>query len=54
MEMAVSGLGDEAMGPDNGVDRRWTLHGTGHMLGLDGRVIVLRSAYCYHVIANRG
>jgi Xaa-Pro aminopeptidase len=26
---------DEAMDPDNGVYRRWTLHGTGHMLGLD-------------------
>ena len=26
---------DEALEKDNGVYRRWTLHGTGHMLGLD-------------------
>ncbi len=26
---------DEAMDTDSGVYRRWTLHGTGHMLGLD-------------------
>lgn len=26
---------DEALDPDSGVYRRWTLHGTGHMLGLD-------------------
>jgi Xaa-Pro aminopeptidase len=26
---------DEALDKDNGTYRRWTLHGTGHMLGLD-------------------
>ncbi|MEJ7706825.1 MAG: M24 family metallopeptidase [Nocardioidaceae bacterium] len=26
---------DEALNKDSGVYRRWTLHGTGHMLGLD-------------------
>ena len=26
---------DEALDTDSGVYRRWTLHGTGHMLGLD-------------------
>ena len=26
---------DEALDKESGVYRRWTLHGTGHMLGLD-------------------
>jgi len=26
---------DEALGKESGIYRRWTLHGTGHMLGLD-------------------
>ena len=26
---------DEAMKPDSAVYRRWTVHGTGHMLGMD-------------------
>jgi len=44
MEVLAHGLGDlgllpcsaeEALDPDNQVYRRWTLHGTSHMLGLD-------------------
>jgi Xaa-Pro aminopeptidase len=44
MDVLAHGLADmgvlpvsaeEALDPDNGVYRRWTLHGTGHMLGLD-------------------
>jgi Xaa-Pro aminopeptidase len=31
----LPGSAEEALEKDSGVYRRWTLHGTGHMLGLD-------------------
>ena len=39
---------DEALEKDSGVYRRWTLHGTGHMLGLDVHDCTAARSESYH------